>query len=457
MIPRAALANITNWINRTHRKPLILRGARQVGKSTLVRMAALACEAVLWEVNLERYPNLYSLFQTRDPQQILRELALILNLPNPGTRPLLLFLDEIQEAPEALVCLRYFYEEMPQLLVVAAGSLLEFTLAKANFSMPVGRVEYLWLGPLDFSEFLQGTGASSLADFLVQWRVGQTIPDALHQKLLEKLREYFLVGGMPEAVQVFAQTGQFTEAQAVHRSILDTYKDDFGKYAQGAALEKLRHVFERAPLLLGQKVKYKNFHPDWKANEIRQALELLERAGIVVKVKHSESSGVPLSTQEDPTVYKLFFVDIGLALNAWGTGGLELSAFLEGRIFEEGKLAEQFAAQALAYSAGRHEAPRLFYWLREGKSTNAEVDFLLTVRQTVIPLEIKAGTSGSLRSLHQFMALKKLGKAVRCDLLPPSAQQVNTTVMTPAGKQAVNYQLQNLPLYLLPFVFLGEF
>ncbi len=413
-------------------------------------MAAEACGVALWEVNLERHRYLATLFATKDPVRILRELQLVLGFPEPDPQTQhLLFLDEIQEIPEALACLRYFYEELPDLPVVAAGSLLEFTLANANFSMPVGRVETLWLGPLDFEEFLVGTGEASLATFLEQWTPEQSILEGVHQKLLLKLREYFLVGGMPEAVQVFRETGSFSEVQVVHRSILTTYKDDFGKYTKGTTLEKLRRVFEIAPQTIGHKVKYTAFHPDWKAADIRQALDLLERAGLLLKVTHTDASGLPLGSQEDPTVFKLFFLDIGLVLNSWGTQGLDLDSFLNGKFLEEGKLAEQFAAQSLAYSQGRDAPPRLHYWLREGRNTNAEVDFILSRGTEVIPLEIKAGASGSLRSLHQFMALKKLSTAFRCDLLPPTTQSVFTTVTTPSGKAEVTYQLHNLPLYLI--------
>jgi len=167
MIKRRALQDLSLWLRKPHRKPLILRGARQVGKSTLVRLFAEEEKLILWEVNLERHPGLAPLFATRDPQRILRELPLVLKLPPAPGGPDLLFLDEIQEIPEAILCLRYFYEEHSSLPVIAAGSLLEFTLSQSEISMPVGRTEYLWLGPLDFLDFLSGTGDPQLANFML--------------------------------------------------------------------------------------------------------------------------------------------------------------------------------------------------------------------------------------------------------------------------------------------------
>jgi len=279
---------------------------------------------------------------------------------------------------------------------------------------------------------------------------GQEILPPLHEKLLGRLRDYFLVGGLPEAVQIFAETGQYVAAREIHQTILQTYKDDFGKYAQGAQLERIRRIFEILPQTMGEKTKYRAYHPDWKAADIRQALELLERAGILNRVVHSDASGLPLGAQEDPNVYKLFFLDIGLSLSSWNTQDLDLSHFVEGRFVNEGPLAEQFCAQALISQGSLSSRRVLHYWLREGKSNNAEVDFVLSFGQGILPLEVKSGTSGGLRSLHQFMAHKGLSRALRCDTNPPSIQMVETQIMQNQEKLPVKYELFSLPLYLLP-------
>ena len=447
MVYRQSLKTLEHWIHKANRKPLILRGARQVGKSTLVREFARLKGLPLWEVNLEKHASLNSAFATFEPATVLRELSLVLNQPNVGRSPGLLFLDEIQQTPAALACLRYFYEEMPELPVIAAGSLLEFTLADTGFSMPVGRVEYHWLGPLTFGEFLAGAGEAQALQYCEDWVAGEPFSEVAHQRLSRRLREFLLVGGMPEAVQAYLDTGDFLGATEVHRSILETYRDDFSKYARGAELEKLRRVFEVLPRTIGRKVQYRQFHPDWKAHDIRHCLELLQRAGLALSVVHSNAQGLPLGADEDPTVYKLYFLDVGLVGTANGNALLTLEDFVEGHFVNEGPLAEQFIAQHLWANQPRDQRPGLHFWQREGKANNAEVDFLVPQKSTLLAIEVKSGTSGSLRSLHQFMLRHPQAGALRLDLNPPSSQVVKTEVMTSEGKQYVEYPLENRPLY----------
>jgi len=448
MIKRKAINDLGVWYSKAKRKPLILRGARQVGKSTLVREFASSAALPLWEVNLEKFKSLDTVFATLDPKRVLQELSLVPNLSGVGRGKGILFLDEIQESPKALACLRYFYEELPELAVIAAGSLLEFTLSQAEFSMPVGRVDYYWLGPLTFDEYMAGIGEDGTIAFLDTWKPGDPYPILLHERLLRRLREFLLVGGMPEALQAFMDTSDFNSAVAVHQSILETYRDDFSKYARGAELEKLRRVFDVLPRVAGRKVQYRQFHPDWKAQDIRHCLDLLQRAGLAFPVFHSSAQGLPLGAGEDPTVWKVFFLDVGLSGTANGNALLSLEAFLEGKFYNEGMQAEQFAAQHLAAAQPHAQRFRLHYWLREGKSGNAELDFVIPSGTSVVPIEVKSGSSGSLRSLHQFMARHPGKLAIRLDLNAPSMQEIRTTVMSPDGKQEVAYKLINLPLYM---------
>jgi predicted AAA+ superfamily ATPase len=419
-----------------------------VGKSTLVREFAAAAGLILWEINLEKYKSLNTVFGTLDPKQVLQELALTLNVSGLGRGKGILFLDEIQETPNALACLRYFHEELPDLAVIAAGSLLEFTLSQAEFSMPVGRVEYYWLGPLTFDEYMEGSGEHEAIAFLETWKPDEPYPKALHDRLLRRLREFLLVGGMPEALQTFLETSDFRSAVEVHQSILETYRDDFSKYARGAELEKLRRVFDVIPRLVGRKVQYRQYHPDWKAQDIRHCLDLLQRAGLAFPVLHASGQGLPLGAGEDPMVWKIFFLDVGLAGTANGNGLLSLEAFLDGSFYNEGAMAEQFAAQHLAAAQPHAQRFKLHYWLREGKTGNAELDFLIPTGEGVVPIEVKAGSSGSLRSLHQFMAKRPGSLAIRLDLNAPSLQEIRTTVISPDGKQDVSYRLRSLPLYM---------
>jgi len=450
LVNRQSIKSLDQWFRKANRKPLVLRGARQVGKSTLVREFARLGNLPLWEVNLEKHAGLNSVFATFEPGTVLRELSLVLNRPNVGKGPGVLFLDEIQQTPAALACLRYFYEEMPELAVVAAGSLLEFTLADAGYSMPVGRVEYHWLGPLTFFEFLEGAGETEALKYCEGWITGTEFSEAAHQRLCRRLREFFLVGGMPEAVQAFLDTGDFLSAVEVHRSILETYRDDFSKYSHGAELEKLRRVFEVLPRVLGRKVQYRQFHPDWKAQDIRRCLELLQRAGLALPVTHSHAQGLPLGADEDPTVFKLFFLDIGLVGTANGNALVTLEDFLESRFVNEGPLAEQFVAQHLWAHQPRDQRASLHFWQRDGKVSNAEVDFLIAQGSSILAIEVKSGTMGSLRSLHQFMLSHPQARALRLDLNRPSSQVVHTEIMTATGKQTVEYPLENRPLYFQP-------
>ena len=219
------------WLQKPRRKPLIIRGARQVGKSTLVRQFAQSQQLTLAEINLEKHSQLDAVFQTNNLDQIIPELELIarVNLQQKNT---LLFLDEIQSTPHALAVLRYFYEEMPQLPVITAGSLLEFVLQDHNFSMPVGRVEYLHLGPMTFKEFLLALGEDQLYNYISSYQLGQDWPQTAHRQLLRRQREYLFIGGMPESILAFSEHNSMLDARQIHRSIMQTYQDDFAKYSR---------------------------------------------------------------------------------------------------------------------------------------------------------------------------------------------------------------------------------
>jgi len=387
---------------------------------------------------------------------MIREIALSLNRQGVGQDSGILFLDEIQAIPQALSALRYLHEQRPDLAVIAAGSLLEFTLTDASVSMPVGRVEYHFLGPMTFTEFLIARGETLLSQSMQRQLHPETFSAVAHERLCGLLREYLLIGGMPQAVAAYCDNLDPVAASRVHRSILTTYNDDFGKYTKGTDRERIRRIFEVLPTQLAQKVRLNRFHPDWRAADIRRCLELLIRAGVANAVTHCDASGLPLSAQEDPTVYKLFHLDVGLVGNATGTALLSMADFQSGRFINEGVLAEQFVAQQLLCSLPPDVKPKLHYWQRGGSISNAEVDFVLPLGTEVLAVEVKSGSSGSLRSLHQFM-LKHQGKtAVRFDLNPPGIQQIETVVGGAATSRSVKYRLVNLPLYLASHEFLKD-
>lgn len=445
---RKQLSELGSWIQTTDRKPLIIRGARQVGKSTLVRLFAAGCHRSLIEVNLERHPEVGSIFESMDPRAILRQIEALPGMPG-VTADSILFLDEIQAAPPAIAALRYFYEERADLPVIAAGSLMEFALAERRIPMPVGRVRYLHMGPMVFTEFLDALGESRLKDAIAAYESGAELGPVVHQRLLELLRQYYFVGGLPAAVDVLARSGKLGEVSAVHTDLIATYRDDFQKYARSRNLARMQHVLEFAARNVGTKVKYADVLRDAHSSTIRQDIELLAMARVVSKVLHAHASGLPLQADIDERVYKLLFLDVGLMNAICGLTWKTLSRRDDAELVNDGAIAEQFVGQHLLEMLADSPSRELTYWLREGRSSNAEVDFVVAIEGRIVPIEVKAGARGSLRSLHQFVAEKHVPLAVRFDSNPPSRQTVAATVQTASGAMQVEYELISLPLYLV--------
>lgn len=434
------------WLKKGRRKPLIIRGARQVGKSTLVRNFAGENQRQLIEVNLERNPGLDSVFKTNDIPKIIAEVEGLTGI-QVCDETSLLFLDEIQAVPSALPALRYFYEERPGLPVIAAGSLLEFVLEKHDFSMPVGRIEYLHLGPMTFKEFLTALSEGDLVTYLEIKDGAFRIPETAHQRLLRRQREYLFVGGMPESVLAFLESKSLLQAREVHRSIIQTYQDDFAKYSKRMPLARLHTVFNALPRHIGEKIKYAQIVSEDRSSEVKAAIELLIKARLYLPVFHSDCSGLPLQAGMDEKVYKLYFLDVGLLNYLNGLDWRTIESLDERKLINEGKLAEQFTAQHLAYREGGLEPPSLFYWLREGKRANAEVDFVVPMGNRIFPIEVKAGKSGSLKSLLQFVLSKGQPVVCRFDLNLPSRQEVTHHLRQQEGSKPVRFTLVSLPLY----------
>ncbi len=445
---RKQLKLLSSWFDKKRRKPLVIRGARQVGKSTLVEMFARQNQIAICTVNLERHPELTSVFSSKDPRKIIQQIEFLPNIGSitPGT---LLFLDEIQAIPEAIVALRYFYEDMPELAVVGAGSLLEFALKDHTFSMPVGRIQYLHMGPMTFSEFLLAIGEEQLAEFILGYKFGQEIVEVAHKRLLSLLRSYYCIGGMPEAVAVFAESRSYKDVSEVHRSIIDTYRDDFPKYAGSRNLNRLLNVFNFAARNAGVKVKYSNISSQEQSVTLKKDIELLTMARVISKVIHSHCSGLPLQADLREKVYKLLFLDIGLMNTICGLDWPAVSQMEEVKLINQGAIAEQFIGQHLQELLSDKANRELTYWLREGRTANAEVDFVIATRSSIIPIEVKSGASGSLKSLHQFMGTKDAPLAVKIDTNLPSVQHLNTVIQENKQRKQVRYDLLSLPLYLV--------
>jgi predicted AAA+ superfamily ATPase len=441
---RNILKDFNIWKSNSSRKPLVIRGGRQVGKTFLIRLFAKEHFNHLVEINFERDPEISTLFASRDPEKIIRLLELQFNIPIKSGSTLL-FLDEIQAVPPVLSTLRYFYEEMPDLHVIAAGSLLEFALEEPAFSMPVGRIEYMHLGPLLFEEFLIAAGKDRLADFLNHLSLGEDIPGPIHNQLLGLLKIFLVAGGMPEAVAVYLKNSSWQQCESIKQSLLLTYQDDFSKYKGRVQHQRLVRVFKKLPMLAGQKFKYVNVDRNERSVDLSRALALLCQARVAYKVFHSSSSGVPLGATIDEKKFKALFLDVGLMSTATGLNLLDYEKAEDVMVVNSGSICEQFIGQQLLYSQQSYREPELYYWAREKKNSSAEVDYVIAEGSAIVPIEVKAGKSGTLKSLHMFLREKSLALGVRFNSDIPSLLTLKTTL--PDG-QNLNYQLLSLPLYL---------
>lgn len=441
---RSALDYLIRWKLRPRRKPLVIRGARQVGKSYLVSMFAEQNFSNFIEINFEKDPGIISLF-SGTPEKIIKLLELkynkIIVIKNT-----LLFLDEIQAAPEVFAKLRYFYEDLPGLHIIAAGSLLDFILGEHTFSMPVGRIEYLYLGPMTFEEFLSANGKTMLVDFIQSYSILDDLPDSIHSELLSFFKIYLVVGGMPEAVLAFIETKSFYESEIVKESIMGTYEDDFNKYSSKIDQLRIRNVFKKLPLMVGEKFKYVNVDRNERAQQIEKVLRLLEMAKIMYRVKHSACNGVPLGSQVNEKKFKVLFLDVGLMAGACGVSMLDIENAEDLMMANSGSLCEQFVGQHLLYLNEFFKKPELHYWVREAKSSSAEVDYIISSGLKIIPIEVKAGKTGRLKSLHQFIKAKEVDLAVRINIAKPSVLQDSNKL---PGGQFIEYRLLSIPFYLI--------
>jgi len=442
---RNALTDLKDWKNQKNRKPLVLRGARQVGKTWLVREFAKDEFDHLIEINFDDTPEQAKLFVKGDVDRCLQLLEIEHNQDIiPGKT--LIFLDEIQAAPELLPYLRYFYEKRPDIFVIAAGSLLEFLLSEHGFSMPVGRIEYLHLGPMTIEEFLSALDQQRLVTFLSGIHPHESITESIHLKLLDYLKLFWIVGGMPAAVAAYRDSKSFQHPNREHGIILQTYEDDFSKYRKRIYPQRIRKVFQRIPALVGKKLKYVNLDPDERSKDLADTLDLLEMARVIFKVHHSAGNGVPLGSEMKTRDFKPLFLDTGLMTRSLGLNLSALQVVKDLTLVNNGAVAEQFIGQHLLYQNLSYEKPELYYWNREKKNSSAEMDYLLSIGDVVIPVEVKAGAAGSLKSLQVFVSEKRAPAALRFNSRPPSLTELTVNITGPPGHP---YLFLSLPHYLV--------
>ncbi len=413
------------WKVNPSRLPLIVRGARQVGKSYLIEQFGKKEFENFHIINFEKRPQLSSCFNSLDPKEILKEFELQTGITLESGNSLL-FLDEIQDCPQAMKALRYFAEEMPELHIIAAGSLLEFVLEDKAFSFPVGRVEIMNLGPCTFLEYLLACEEPALVKLIQTVTTSEEISEAVHQRLLEFVREFLLVGGMPGVISIFRKTESYQQAQRRIATILDLYALDFSKYATKYAEHRhLKKLFERAPELVGKHFKYSKIDPE-SANpsrDYRGALDRLRQARLILPVHHTRGNGLPLRAEKSEKKFKIFLLDVGLLVFSLGGETLRGAS----GIFR-GVVAEQFVAQELCALQDPFIQRGLYYWENTSRSSSAEIDFLVNINQKIVPIEVKSASTGRLKSLRQFMETKEVKLGVKISEAPFSFESNVLTV-----------------------------
>lgn len=399
---RLISAHLQVWKNDPYRKPLLLRGARQVGKTYEVRQFGKTYQHFI-EINFEKRPEIRVVFdQDLQPERMLRDLTIFLGRPIDLANTLLFF-DEIQTTPKALLALRYFYEEMPSLHLIAAGSLIDFTTEEVG--IPVGRVTSLYMYPLSFVEFLYAVSEEMLAQEIMHLDILKPFSQLIHQKLLRLLGEYIAIGGMPEAVYKWQQTKNIFTCLETHNALIDTYRQDFNIYAKKFQMKYVRLLFDHIPLLLGQKFKFNTIPGEYRKRELSPCLDLLITAGIAHKVFQTDAHGIPLGAQVNPDDFKITFLDVALSQTVLGLNGGDWIINPLEQFINKGALVEAFVGQELLAYANPFKKAQLYYWHRTAKNSQAEVDYVMQKNEAIIPIEVKSGEGSTLRSMHIFLDL----------------------------------------------------
>ncbi|MFI0399782.1 MAG: ATP-binding protein [Thiolinea sp.] len=452
MFNRKAVSDIVQWYQQPQRKPLVIRGARQVGKTTAVRMAGEQLDVPVIEINLERHTELDSLFRRYQLDDLLFNFALISGKPIKPDEPCILFLDEAQATPAAYACLRYFWEELPQLAVILTGSLLDQVLQNYQLPSPVGRIELYFMQPLTFDEFLKVAHEDKLLAALDMLNATNMhlLPDSLHEKLLGLVRRYNLVGGMPHCIQLGLDNGFSHSGILKYQStLLQTYKDDFSKYRGTQDALTLNTFFNGIIGQVGQQFSHKQAHElaqdsSGDNRQLNTALEHFIAARLFYRILHSQANHIPLGAEVKIRISKFLFIDIGLLLAAQG---IPAQAVLQTPLELAGKgvLAEQFVGQQLLSSKPSYINPELYYWHPPRAEAQAEIDFLYTLGNEIIPIEVKSGRSGTIKSLQSFVIKKQADRAIRISSNKPLREQL----LARLDEKQHSFTLLNLPFYLV--------
>lgn len=442
MFNRNILVYMEEWRLKKARKPLVLRGARQVGKTYAVTIFAKEHFENFVYINLEKADH-FELFKTTNTVEEFEKIIDIVFQQKIIPGKTLIFIDEIQNTPNLIALLRFFYEERPKWHVIAAGSLLEVKIKKEGLSMPVGRVEYAYVYPLTFFEFLGAMKEDSLLDFLQKVTLQEKIPEAIHQRALKLFYQYTMLGGMPEIVAMHVEKKAQEEINLTYSSLLTAYSEDIYKYASSAEIKYLRHVLEQVPYFAGERITYEKFGGGtFRSREMSEAFNILEKTMIVRQVSATKSARLPLVNQKK-NAKKLLYLDSGFVnfKNDIQSEYIKLSDLND---LYRGKIAEQIVGQNIIAS-GLHSEQTLFYWAKEKLNSQAEVDFCVAHEGKILGIEVKSGHSGRLKSLLSFAGSVENSKLFRIYSGQMQAEDVSA-----AGKK---HQLISLPFYLVNRIF----
>jgi predicted AAA+ superfamily ATPase len=423
--------SLVSWKQDSERRPLLLRGARQTGKTYIINKFGENEFSNIITLNFERNPEYKQIFVTYNPIEIIEKI-IIFTGKKVKIGETLIFFDEIQECPEAIMSLRYFYEEMPKQHIIGAGSLLEFALYSENFRMPVGRVQFKYLNPLSFLEFLEALDEKILRDYISDYNNLPTIPDAIHEKVNNYLRKYFMIGGMPAVIKDYIEKGDILNCRKIQKNLIESFIADFSKYAKSSKHKYLQKIFNTIPNMIGSKYIYSKVDKDIKSRDLKFALELLEQASVLKKVRKTSGAGLPLDAASNNDFFKIIFLDIGLMQSIRGIF-LENIETNDMTSIYKGAVTEQFVGQELVAYNDFDSKSNLYYWVREAKGSNAEVDYLIEKDSEIIPVEVKSGKKGMMRSLLFFI----------------DKYNSNTALKISQSKFSITEPIINIPLYAL--------
>lgn len=412
---------LTAWKSSPRHKPLLLRGARQVGKSSSVAHLAKQFENCV-EINFERKPKFKQIFQGDLDAKRIVETITSLTGENIIPGKTLLFFDEIQMCKEAILSLRFFWEDMPELHVIAAGSLLEFALNEIP-TFGVGRIHSMFMYPMSFDEFLGALGMDAIRN--AKWNATQDKPlqEVLHDQLVSLFRTYLMVGGMPECVDTWVATRSYDECQYVQKEIIYTYEVDFAKYKKQANTSLLKLTLHSAAHQIGGKFVYSQVSRDYRSSQIKEALNLLSLAGLLTPVYCTSANGFPLGAEADEKCAKYLFLDSGLLLALLGMDYGSISQIREqilvgnaSDLVNKGHITEMVAGLEMVKYMSADHTPSLYFWMRDAKNSLAEVDYIIAKNMKILPIEIKAEVRGGMKSLYSFVESKSIHQAVRSSL-----------------------------------------